>query len=143
MPPLEITVFSTPAPQGSKSFKGIKGGKGIMIESSKRVAPWRQAVVYAAREAMNGEALMMSGPLEVVMVFTFPRPKSAKKNARPDKRPDLSKCVRSTEDALVDAGAIEDDARIVTCRSRKVYPGTHPDALNVPGCVIRIAEVKE
>ncbi len=54
-----------------------------------------------------------------------------------DRRPDLSKLVRSTEDALSDAGAWEDDARVVECLARKVYAGD-PDALHIPGAVIRI-----
>jgi len=129
---MTITVYGLPAPQGSKRHVG----HGVMIESSKKVKPWREAVKWSAIEqgAMEG----IDGAVEVEMVFTMPRPKSAKKNARADKRPDLSKLVRSTEDALTDAGAWEDDARVVTCTARKVYPGDHPDALPVPGAVIRI-----
>lgn len=85
----------------------------------------------------NGECLL-KGPIHCQMIFTMPRPKSAKKDAVPSTRPDLSKLVRSTEDALTDVGAWEDDARIVFCISMKVYPGQHVDALDVPGAVIRI-----
>lgn len=117
-----------------------------MIESSKNVKPWREAVKWAAREVMSQKplacSLTMDGPVEAVMVFTMPRPKSAKKGARADKRPDLSKLVRSTEDALTDAGVWQDDARVVTCWARKVYPNSHPDALDVPGAVIRISQAE-
>jgi crossover junction endodeoxyribonuclease RusA len=84
----------------------------------------------------------MVGPVSVEMIFTLPKPKSAPKlrKTMPDRKPDLSKLVRSTEDALTDAGAWEDDARVVECRSAKRYPGEGPDALDVPGCVIRITE---
>ena len=51
---------------------------------------------------------------------------------------DLSKLVRSTEDALTDAGTWEDDSRIVHCVASKVFPGEHADALASPGAVIRI-----
>jgi crossover junction endodeoxyribonuclease RusA len=76
------------------------------------------------------------------MIFTLPKPKSAPKRRRtwPDKKPDLSKLVRSTEDSLTEVAAWEDDARVVRCLALKVFPGEHPDALGVPGAVIRIRE---
>jgi len=143
---IQITVYGWPAPQGSKKFVGIHGGKGIMIESSKAVKPWRDAVMNAAldrRLAMDSGPL--DGPLSVEMVFTLRKPASAPKKRRsyPDKKPDLSKLVRSTEDALTNAHIWEDDARVVSCLSRKVFPGEDPDALQVPGAVIRIRSAQE
>lgn len=138
--PIQITVFGTPAPQGSKRFMGVKGGKGIMVESSSRVKPWREAVISAAIEAMGGPALGLHGPIRAEMVFTLNKPRSAPKIRRtwPDRKPDLSKLVRSTEDALSDAGAWDDDARVVKCISSKVYPNEGKDSLAVPGAVIRL-----
>lgn len=141
---MTITVIGTPAPQGSKRFVGLaKSGRGIMIESSKAVKPWREAVVWAVREALNSENGVF-GPVEVRMTFTIKKPASAPKRIRswPDKKPDCSKLVRSTEDALVTAGAIEDDARIVRLVASKVFPGEGVDALNVPGAVIHITAVE-
>jgi Holliday junction resolvase RusA-like endonuclease len=132
-----ITVIATPAPQGSKSFKGLsKAGHAILVESSKNVRPWREAVVWAARESGS----RFSGPVAVSIYFTLAKPKSASKTRRtwPDRKPDLSKLVRSTEDALVDAGVIEDDARIVRLVTEKVFPGEHEYALDVPGARIEI-----
>lgn len=152
---LQITVIGTPAAQGSKRFLGVKGGKGIMVESSKAVKPWRQAVVYAAREAIistfppggqwGGQRQACIGPVGLEVIFTVLKPKSAPKRRRsyPDRKPDLSKLVRATEDALTDAGAWEDDARVIDLRAMKVFPGEHPDALDVPGAVIRIRSVSE
>lgn len=145
---MQITVYGMPAPQGSKRHVG----RGIMIESSAKVKPWREAVKWAAITAREDAGLYkgsplgstMSGPVRVEMVFTLPKPKSAPKKRRtwPDRKPDLSKLIRSTEDALTDAGAWEDDARVVSCVARKVFPGEGPDALDVPGAVIRIEAVQ-
>lgn len=146
---ITIRVIGSPAPQGSKRFVGrAKNGRGIMIESSAKVKPWREAVVWAVREFLTAEGrLGMSGvklarcpgPIHVDMIFTFFRPKSApKRRLWPDRKPDLSKLVRSTEDALTEAGVIEDDARIVRCVASKVYAGEGTDALDVAGAVIRI-----
>lgn len=138
---IQITVYGSPAPQGSKRFLGIKGGHGVMVESSKAVKPWREAVKYAALV----DARRVAGPVEVEMIFTLKKPASAPKRIRtwPDKKPDLSKLVRSTEDALTDAGVWEDDARVVKTASEKCFPGTHPLSLPVPGATIRIWSVSE
>ncbi len=140
--PIEIRVYGMPAPQGSKRHVG----RGIMIESSRKVKPWREAVKWAAASTKLyrcGSGARVRGAVDVEMVFTLPKPKSAPKTRRtwPDRKPDLSKLVRSTEDALTDAGVWEDDARIVRCVASKVFPGEHVDALNTPGAVIRISSI--
>lgn len=138
---ITIVVYGNPAPQGSKRFVGTaRNGRGILVESSAKVKPWRQDVKAAALEARNG-SLPLDGPLVARLVFTLPKPKSAPKRRQswPDRKPDLSKLLRSTEDALTDAGVIADDARIVEFeRLAKVFPGEDPEALEVPGARIEI-----
>lgn len=144
---LNIIVIGTPGPQGSKRFLGMRGGKGILVESSAKVKPWREAVKWAVLEVRNRlkPNHTVTGPIDMQITFTFARPKkyaAAKHRGVPHStRPDLSKLVRSTEDALTDAGAWEDDARVVRCLACKVYPGQHPDALDVPGAVIKIRRI--
>jgi len=148
---IDITVYGIPAPQGSKRFVGLgKSGKGKMIESSKAVKPWREAVKWTAMEVMAGKSVSIgasygpvAGPLRVQMTFTLPKPASAPKKRQkwPDRKPDLSKLVRSTEDALTDAGVWEDDSRVVDLVAAKRYPGEGRDALDRPGAVIRIMAV--
>lgn len=137
---ITIVVRGLPAPQGSKRHVG----NGVMIESSKKVKPWRQDVVAAAVEARNG-APTLDGPLRARIVFTLPKPKSAPKRKRTyaDRKPDLSKLLRSTEDALVTAGVIADDARIVEFdRLAKVFPNEDPDALDTPGALIHVYRIE-
>lgn len=138
---MRIVVYGTPAPQGSKKFVGLsKSGHGVMIESSKKVKPWRQDVKAAALEARAGAA-PLDGPLIVRMVFTLPKPASAPKRRRiwPMRKPDVSKLARSTEDALTEAGIWSDDARVVEYeRLAKVFPGEDSEALDSCGCVIEI-----
>lgn len=143
---IEFVVYGIPGPQGSKSFKGLskKTGKGIMVESSAKVKPWREAVKWAAVESKNGAA-PLDGPLVARMVFTLPKPKSAPKKRKtyPDRKPDVSKLARSTEDALTDARLIADDARIVGySRLWKTYPNEDPEALDRPGVRIRIEALR-
>lgn len=145
---IRIVVYGSPAPQGSKKFVGTFQGRdgrthAKLIESSKAVKPWREDVKAAALLVRNG-APPLDGPLSVRMIFTVSKPASAPKRRRlyPMRKPDVSKLARSTEDALVDAGMIVDDARIVEySRLAKVYPGEDIDALESPGCVIEITVV--
>jgi crossover junction endodeoxyribonuclease RusA len=125
---------------------GMKKGKAIMVESSKKVRPWRQDVKAAAEgwRARSG-VLPIDGPVVVRMTFTLPKPKSAPKTRRtyPMRTPDLSKLARSTEDALTDAGIWTDDARVIGySKLWKAYPGEDVDALDSPGAVIEIIEVQ-
>jgi Holliday junction resolvase RusA-like endonuclease len=156
---LAITVYGNPAPQGSKSFKGLAGnGRAILAESSKKVRPWREAVKYAALqaryEATKAAASILGSdphrpadaldcPVRVRMVFTMPKPQSAPKRRKtyPMRTPDLSKLVRSTEDALTEAGVWADDARVVEMTAFKVYPNEHEDALSSPGARIWVEAI--
>ena len=140
---MRIVVYGVPGPQGSKRFVGkSRSGRGIMIESSAKVKPWREAVKWAAI-AVRGDQEPLDGPLRVRMTFTMPKPASAPKRRRtwPDKKPDGSKLQRSTEDALTDAGVWTDDARVVEWYGAKRYPGEGDDALDAPGCVIVVEHI--
>lgn len=156
MAELRIVVFGTPGPQGSKRHVG--GGR--MVESSKKVAPWRQDVAAAALKLIAcgcfeqcgtlTDGWPQTGPLVARMVFSFARPKSHYRTgrnahllrdaapARPAGKPDLSKLLRSTEDALTGL-AWKDDALVVDYeRAAKVWCREDPEALDVPGALIVI-----
>lgn len=153
---LEFDVYGIPGPQGSKSFKGVskRSGKGIMVESSQTVKPWREAVKWAAREAMtefnrerqaicpamHPNSFPIDAPIRVQMIFTLPKPSGAPKTRKtwPMRKPDGSKLQRSTEDALTDAGLWADDARVVEWSGAKRFPNEGVDALPSPGVRIRI-----
>lgn len=147
---VQFTVRGLPAPQGSKKAVGQRKSKRtgrmvtVMAESSKAVKPWR-AAVEAVAAALVPRYGTFDGPLWVHMTFTLPRPARVPKlNAgRPITRPDLSKLVRSTEDALTDSGLIADDGRITDMHVRKRYVGgAEPDLLTEPGVVIVVRELE-
>lgn len=139
---LSIVAYGTPAPKGSKrGFFNQHTKRVSLVESSSAEKPWRQDVAAAALAARNG-APPLDGPLVLRLVFTMPKPKSAPKSRRtwPDRKPDIDKLQRSVLDALVSAGAIADDARVVeVSRCAKVFPGEDPEALEAPGVRIDIA----
>lgn len=149
LPAITITVYGQAAPQGSKRHVG----NGVMVESSKKVKPWRQDVKAAATAAVDllPGWVPLDGPLSVSMTFTFLRPKGhfgtgrnagiirASAPQRPATIPDLSKLVRSTEDALTKL-VWADDARVVEYRRLgKHYASSGDvDVLDVAGCIIRV-----
>lgn len=131
-----VIVYGIPAPQGSKKHVG----NGMMVESSKKVMPWREAVKWAWKTA---QLECIPGPVKVSVVFTVPKPSSAPKRrvTYPGKKPDIDKLIRSTFDALSDVGAWEDDARVVELWTAKKYPGEGWGALATPGAVIKIEAI--
>lgn len=152
----QVSVRGRPAPQGSKRARPIYKGRGAareftghvaQQEMSPRVKDWRSDVKEAAEKVIaDCGHRAFDGPVRVQMVFTVPKPQSAPKRRRtwPCKMPDLSKLCRATEDALTDAGVWRDDALVVEyLRLAKVYPGEDPEALEVPGVLITVSEVRD
>lgn len=110
MTTLHLFVPGTPAPQGSKRHVG----RGILIESSKAVGPWRERVALAAHaERPAAIALPLIGhALSVRLGFVMPRPASAPKRRTPAaiKRPDVDKLARAVLDALTGIWFTDDSA---------------------------------
>lgn len=151
MSAIEFDVLGVPGAQGSKKFVGRAGsGRPIMRESSKKVAPWREAVKSAAAEAL-GEAPPIEGPASVYVRFRFARPAGhfgTGKNAgvlkdsapaRPTSRAlgDIDKLVRSTLDALTDSQVIGDDSQVAVLIATKWYA----DDAGKPGASISVVGI--
>lgn len=112
------------APQGSKTYLG----KGRMIESCKRVRPFRDAVRVEANKVVEK---LISEPVHIEISFWFNRPKShlnskgqvkqsAPKFPVTRNKGDIDKLCRSTLDALT-LSAIADDSQVVSLQARKYY----------------------
>jgi Holliday junction resolvase RusA-like endonuclease len=128
-----ITFFieGEPAPQGSKTGF-VKNGRVIMIEASKKVKPWREAVVT---ETMKHVACTMTEPVEIALVFYLPKPNSVKRKF-PSVKPDLDKLIRSTFDGLTTGGLYTDDALGIAVSASKKY------STDKIGCQVTASEIK-
>lgn len=154
---MRIDVIGTPAPQGSKhgfavKRKGQYTGKVAQVESSAKVKPWRQDVKYAALEVIAddisqlpvyGGWVPLDCAVDVTVAFRLARPKSHYRTGRnahllrdsapiyPASKPDIDKLLRSTLDALGEAGVWRDDSQVVDVTARKVYAagGARPGAV--------------
>lgn len=123
-----LHVPGIPAPQGSKNGY-YRGGRVVLVESSKKVKPWRDTVAATARYGCDGPPI--DGPVSVHVAFILPRPKSLPKRVlHMVKKPDLDKLIRSTLDALSGIAYV-DDNRVTTIHASKRYatageaPGAH------------------
>ena len=139
---ITITVNGRPAPQGSKRHVG----NGRMVEMSKAVGPWREAVRAETQHAIARTRWIGSPiPTLIDVVFYLPRPAAhygtgrnggVIKGSAPDfpaGRPDVDKLARAVLDGLVMGGALADDAQVVELQARKRWADGHP-----PGAVINL-----
>lgn len=127
MNPITFFVPGIPRPGGSKRAFPIRrrdGSVGVAVsEDCKHTREWRTDVreAFRAYAATRPDiAFPLDVPLAVTMVFVLHRPKSHYDkrgqireryiDARPERKPDVLKLARSTEDALTGL-AWTDDAR--------------------------------
>lgn len=143
---VEFFVAGLPAPGGSKRGFPIKGRDGrvhvAMTEAGgERTKNWRASVALAAQGAFVIGPL--EGPVMLELWFYMPRPKAHRRKdgglvswapIYPAKKPDLTKLVRSTEDALTGIAWL-DDAQVVEQHVRKAYVGS---PYMTAGCRIRV-----
>lgn len=144
---IKFRVNGIPAPQGSKRHVG--GGR--MVESSRAVGPWREAVRAEAFRAITElwAHELYQEPMSVTVVFVLARPKShlyqggnppvgstvrPSAPAYPAKRPDLDKLARAVLDGLVAGGVMADDSQVVSLNCAKVFAGNG----EAPGAVIEV-----
>lgn len=136
---LTFFVPGNPAPQGSKSHVG----KGVMVESSKALKPWRESIRWAAMHAerigTTGPLVQLSGPVMVVLEFVMKRPASTPKRRTPPavKRPDVDKLARAVLDALSSAGTWGDDSQVTTLVASKRLAEIN----ETPGVHVRVSAI--
>lgn len=103
-----IEVLGTPRPGGSKTPGRAKNGRLFVRDANPNTAIWRAEVSKAAKQQYSCE--LLSGAIEMFYEFRFERPKHHfKRNGelKPTapvwhtNTPDLTKIIRSTEDALI------------------------------------------
>lgn len=121
---ISFHVEGNPAPQGSKRHVG----RGVMVESSKKLKPWRQLVAAEAKKAARTLDHPLDGHLRLIVRFDLPAAKRSRFGNRPAGPPDLDELVRAICDGLKDGGLIIDDARIVEITATKHWAKGKPGA---------------
>ena len=125
-------IDGEPAPQGSKTGF-IKNGRVVMVESSKKVKPWREAVAAQTKAKVQAA---LENPVEIALVFHLPKPKTVTRKW-PAVKPDLDKLIRSTFDGLTTGGLYTDDALVIAVSASKQY------ATDRIGCQVIASEIQD
>ena len=128
------------APQGSKKHVG----RGIMVETCKRLKTWRKEVSLMAKLIVNE---IIEEPVEVEVVFWFKRPlkhylpngmlrQSAPVYITNKNKGDLDKHCRALLDSLTKS-AFADDSQVVSLHAVKKYSETESQT----GAIIKIRSI--
>lgn len=122
-----------PATQGSKRALG----NGVMVETNKRLRPWRCLVTDAA---LSTQHPITTAPVSVSITFRFLRPQShynkrglsprAPQHLTSKQKGDIDKLTRAILDALTGT-LLHDDSQVVQLSAHKRYAtqDEHPGAL--------------
>lgn len=118
--PVVFKVWGVVQPKGSSRAFIPKGWKRAIVTSANpRLKDWEGNVRAAAQ--IYAETNFFDGPVALELAFYLPKPKSAPKSrTHCTTRPDLSKCIRSTEDALIGV-LFTDDSAVVDVKASKHY----------------------
>ncbi len=126
---ITFTVFGTAEPAGSKrgfvprrrdgSIVTRPNGSPIVAitDDNPKSRAWKQEVAANASDAMEGIPLFR-GPVELVIVYTFARPKSHFGSGK-----NVTKLTRGTEDALKGIVWV-DDSQVAITHQTKCYGRT-------------------
>lgn len=108
-PVLAFAVYGLPKPQGSKEFRGFRGGKPVLKEASDGLGPWREAVRHMAKVTIqdwrkrSGVAwVALNEPVAVAVTVTIEQTAASRQRGDiwADGIPDLDKLQRGIGDAL-------------------------------------------
>ena len=141
---IEFFVPGIPKPGGSKrAFYNKKLKRAMVVDACAKTKDWKASVQAFAITAFQGS--LFRGPVSLSVEFRMPRPKAHYRTGkhagelRDDApywhttRPDRTKLLRSTEDAL--KGVLwGDDCQVCAGEVFKVYSET-------PGALIRVTEL--
>jgi crossover junction endodeoxyribonuclease RusA len=141
---VKFTAYVTPIPQGSMKGFVVPGKWGakdraILTSDNTKLKPYRGEVTREAMVALGKAGIAepfadKHVPVSVIFDFYLQKPVSTpKKRQYPSVKPDLSKLVRSTEDAMTGI-LYADDAQVVEFSVRKHY-GT-PERVEVTATII-------
>ena len=140
-PDFSFWTDGIPAPQGSKKHVG----RGVLVESSKKVEPWRNAITKSLKTQKPPSMLPMDGPLFCAVEFWLPRPTTHPKTrvTLPVGPPDVDKLARGALDPLTQNGIIHDDSRIIDLLVVKRFVPTDPrhqlaDDKDRPGALFKL-----
>lgn len=122
---LTVTIEGQAVPQGSKNaFLNKKTGRINLVESSKKLKPWRENASNEIRlRALeeNWKLIPRNKPVSVSIVFGIKPPLKFVREF-PTTIPDIDKLTRACLDSITQAGIVwEDDSQVIGLVVSKTY----------------------
>lgn len=127
MSQVTFTVYTVPQPQGSiRAFVNKVTGTARLTTTNKHLHAYRGDLTMIARRTLADENLQepmapKQYPVEMILEFTLPRPKTCPKwRWWPTVTPDLDKLARGVFDSFTGV-LYADDAQVVRVSMEKIY----------------------
>lgn len=133
-----FTVQGRPIPKGSmRTF--TDGTRSWATHDNKGLSQWTHDIFWSAKAAL-GRRSLVTGPVECVLDFVIPVPKSRAGELWPIQHQtgDLDKLTRATLDGLT-ASLWKDDSQVVRLSASKRYENT--SLMRHPGVTIAVFEI--
>jgi len=126
---MTLVIHGKPAPQ--PRVRAYRRGEHAGVYTPSTADAWKGQVMLAAG-LYRGQ--FTTGPLRLEVEFYLPRPKARKNDDYVAVKPDIDNLLKSTMDALSNAGVWHDDAQVAAIVSTKRYESAN----QAIGAVIRL-----
>ena len=126
---MTLIIHGKPAPQ--PRVRAYRRGEHAGVYTPSTADAWKGQVMLAAG-LYRGQ--FTTGPLRLEVEFYLPRPKARKNDDYVAVKPDIDNLLKSTMDALSDAGVWHDDAQVAAIVSTKRYESAN----QAIGAIIRL-----
>lgn len=145
---MRFRVYGIPQPGGSKrAFFNKSSGKGMVVDANPKAKGWKDTVRASYidhLEKMGWDPPVLAGPILLRIMFIMPRPMAHFRADRitlkvgapyfHTKKPDATKLLRSTEDALT---------KFIWADDSQVMPFVWKVYGNKPGAVIHVESLED
>ena len=126
---MTLVIHGKPAPQ--PRVRAYRRGNHTGVYTPNTADAWKGQIILAA-SLYRGQ--FTTGPLRLEVEFYLPRPQAHKHDDYVTIKPDLDNLLKSTMDALSDAGVWHDDAQVAAIVSTKRYESAN----QAIGAIIRL-----
>ena len=125
-----MTIIIHGTPKAQPRVKAYRRGSHVGVYTPNTADEWKAQVIIAA----SAYRQRFDVPVILEAEFYLPRPKNRKADMYCQAKPDIDNLLKSTMDALSQAGVWRDDAQVVAVVASKRYE----QANHTVGAVIRL-----
>jgi len=126
-----MTIIIHGTPKAQPRVKAYRRGSHVGVYTPNTADEWKAQVTLAA---IPHRGRFATGPLQLYVEFYLPRPQAHKNDDYVAVKPDLDNLLKSTMDALSNAGVWHDDAQVAAVVMSKRYESAN----HTVGAVIRL-----